>query len=258
MRSLLRILAPTAAALPLLVAFVGCGGDDDTPDPTRTTAVVDESLEGQLSSILLSEADIPAGLQGSGLAFSTNADVAGPNQREFDRLTQLGRLLGVDLTFIPTESLPANEVVRGGIQNSASVYENEFGATSSFQETSIQARATDWTASYDNLTDIQVVEVPQTVGDESLWIRISGVQTCALETPAGESPTGPVETFACPDGEVAIDDYVIFRAGRTRSLVKVLSSHPAGSSRDTYQDQIKAWADIVAQRATTTFGDAAS
>jgi hypothetical protein len=158
----------------------------------------------------------------------------------------------VDLTFIPTETLPENEPVRGGIQNSASVYTNTGGASQTFQETAAEARSTDWKAGYPELSNVTVIEVNRQVGDESLWIRISGFETCTVQTPVGQTPGGPVETFACPGGKFVVDDYVIFRAGRTRSLLKVLSQH-ATSESGIFEEQVQAWAELVVERANATF-----
>ena len=248
------------ALLLCLWAFAGCGGDGDAdgdPEPT-SGAPTDNSLEARLASILLTESDVPAGLQGSALIYSTNEDVAGDFQEELVRLQELGRLLGVDYTFIPTEALPQSVPVRGGIQNSASVYIDAHGASESFLETVVQARTNDWELGYPGLDDFNVVVLDRPVGDESFWIRITGTDSnCVIESPAGVSPdASPAAT--CPPPTLIVDDFVIFRAGRVRSLVKVLSSHPIVASEDVYAGQVQDWADIVVERTRDTFGERAS
>ena len=118
--------------LPLVVALIAaCGGSSDVEINVDGPTL--DPLRSQLASVLLTEDDVPQGLQASGLAFSTNEDLAGPSAEELLRLGELGRLMGVDLTFIPTSALAEDSPVRGGIQNSASVYEDARGASQSFQ-----------------------------------------------------------------------------------------------------------------------------
>lgn len=248
--------------LPVLLlclwVLAGCSGDGDADVDPGTASPADNSLKGRLASILLTEGDLPAGLQGGGLIFSTNGDVAGSFPEELERLQELGRLLGVDYTFIPTETLPESVPLRGGIQNSASVYISATGASESFLETVAQARANDWELGYPELDDFNVVELDRPVGDESLWLRITGIQSdCIIETPPGVSPDA-LPSATCPPPRLVVDDFVIFRAGRVRSLVKVLSTHPIVASEDVYAGQVQAWAEIVVERARDTFGERAS
>lgn len=238
-----------------LVVLAGCGGDDD---PGASASPADNSLEGRLASILLTDGDVPAGLQGGGLVYSTNADVAGDFPEELARLQELGRLLGVDYTFIPTETLPEDVPVRGGIQNSASVYIDATGASESFLATVAQARANDWELGYPELDDFNIVELNRPVGDESLWLRITGTDSdCIIETPDGASPEAS-PSVTCPPARLVVDDFVIFREGRVRSLIKVLSTHPIVASDDVYAGQVQAWAEIVVERARDTFGERTS
>lgn len=253
---MMRRLITVATLLALALAAVACGAGDDGPGDTGTPVGASPSatrgeLETKLASVLLQVSDVPAGLQSSGLNYSFNADVAG-SQEELDRLDTLGRLVGVDLTYVPTESLPENEVVRGGIQNSASVYTNADGASQTFQETVTSVRATDWQQSYPDLADFSVHEVARTVGDESIWLRISGTETCTAQTPVGASPT-ELPSVTCPSPRKVVDDYVIFRAGRTRALIKVLSAHPLDSPKDVFEDQVQAWSQLVVDRANQVF-----
>jgi len=247
----------TVLGCAVLMAFVAaCGGDDDGPAPGSSTQVTSptasvDALQEKLSSVLLNAADVPAGMEPSGLSFSQNSDVAA-TQEDLDRLDQLGRLLGVDLSFVPTDSLAEDEPVRGGIQNSASVYTNPDGASQTFQETVTGVRATDWQQSYPDLADFELREMDHQVGDESIWLRITGTETCTVQTPAGASPT-EAPTVTCPDPRLIVDDYVIFRAGRVRSLVKVLSAHPLGSSPDIFEDAVAGWVQLVIDRSKQEF-----
>jgi len=253
--SLLYLLFPLLG----IALIAGCGDDDggatSTPDassPPADTSTLDP-LRSQLASVLLTEADVPEGLQASGLAFSTNEDLSGPNIAELQRLIDLGRLMGVDLTFIPTAALPEDDPVRGGIQNSASVYDDSFGAGQSFQETVAEVRLTDWSLTYRDLTDLGVNEIDRQVGDESIWIRISGFDQCTEVTPPG-APPGATPAETCPPQRLITDDYVIFRAGRVRSLVKVFAAHDQDSAVDVFVDRVEAWAQIVVNNARDTYG----
>ena len=120
----------------LLVLAAACGGGDDDATVSETpvvspTATVD-ALQQKLASVLLTAEDVPQGLEPSGLSFSYNSDVAA-TPADLDTLNQLGRLLGVDLSFLPVDSLADDEPIRGGIQNSASVYTEPEGASETFQ-----------------------------------------------------------------------------------------------------------------------------
>ena len=248
--------------LPLVVALIiaACGGDDDgaaTPTPSGSTQPSEvptlDPLRAELASILLTEDDVPQGLQASGLNFSSNEDLAGPSDEELLRLDELGRLMGVDLTFIPTTVLPEDSPVRGGIQNSASVYENAAGASQSFEQTEAEIRLTEWAPSYKDLTGLGVREIDRQIGDESIWVRISGFDQCTQVTPPGAAPgTTPSET--CPPTRLITDDFVIFRVGRVRSLVKVLAAHDQFSPPEVFLDQLEAWAQTVVDNARETYG----
>ena len=247
--------------LPLVVALIAaCGGDDDdaaTPAPSESAqpseAATLDPIRSQLVSVLLTEDDVPQGLQAGGLAFSSNEDMAGPSVEELLRLAEIGRLMGVDLTFIPTSALAEDSPVRGGIQNSASVYGDALGASQSFQETAAEVRLTDWGPSYKDLTGLGVNEIDRQIGDESIWIRITGFDQCTEVTPPGASPgTTPSET--CPPTRLITDDFVIFRVGRVRSLIKVLSAHDQFSPLEVFLDQVESWAQTVVENARDSYG----
>jgi len=251
----MRFVVLTCAAL-LLVAAACSGGSDDDDGPTQTSTgspvVTLDPLHRDLSSVLLTAADLPEGLEGGGLSFSTNEQLA-QTPEELARLNQLGRLLGVDLSFVPSPDLPDDSPLRGGVQSAASVYTNPDGASTTFNEIVAAARSTDWAQSYQELTDVQVRELDQTVGDESVWLRITGIDTCIIETPPGAPPT-EMASVTCPPSHLIVDDYVVFRTGRVRALVKVLTSHPLDSLPDeVYVEEVQGWADLTAERGMQAF-----
>lgn len=238
----------------LLVLSAACGGGATgvtSATPTGSVAGIAtlSGLQGQLASVLLQQADVPDGLDGSAPVFSTNADVAGSNTSQLQTLVNEGRQLGVDVQFIPTDRLAADSPLRGGIQSSASVYTNALGATQSFQDTATQARTNNWAANYPDFQDLHVTEVQHKFGDESLWLRIDGKQCSSTETPA--PPVAPSAT--CGGQQLLFIDNVIMRVGRVREFLQISTLFPGTAATDSFEDQIQQWAQTVAQRATTTF-----
>jgi hypothetical protein len=160
-------------------------------------------------------------------------------------LVQEGRQLGVDVQFVPTNRLDSASPIKGGIQSSASVYTNVLGATQSYDDTANQARANNWQANYPALRDLRVTTVQETVGDESLWLRISGVE-CQSGTTASPPPS-------CSDASLVALDNVILRVGRVRAYLQVSSVYAIGGQPEQLQSQILQWAQAVADRASQTF-----
>jgi hypothetical protein len=242
--------------LPLVFAFAcGGGGGSDPTSSTPTESVGGiatlSGLQAQLASVVLQQSDVPEGLEGSAPAFSTDEDVAGPNTNQLQTLLQQGRQLGVDVQFIPTDRLDPSSPVRGGIQSSASVYTNTLGASMSFGATAVQARANDWQANYPDMQGLQVTEVQQKFGDESVWLRITGSQPCqAAETPLAGAPTP-----TCNGQQLTILDNVIFRVGRVREFIQVSSLVPLASQTDAFEELVAQWAKTLAGYAATTFPD---
>jgi hypothetical protein len=194
------------------------------------------------------------GLEGSGPAFSTNEQVAGPNIDVMQKLVDEGRQLGVDVQFIPTDKLDPNSPLRGGIQSSASVYTNPNGASLSFNDTATQARANDWAANYPSLQNLQVTEVQETIGDESLWLRIAGVDPCpGAQAPSPGASGAAASPTNCGEAKLVVLDNVIFRVGRVREFLQISSLYPVGGQPDQLQSQILQWAQTAAQRAASTF-----
>lgn len=250
-----RFLTAAFAALILLSA---CGGDDNAPDtstPGDSTPAGNtlSALEQSLSSIILQPAELPEGMEGGAPDFATNEDLARGDAEALQRLIDVGRQLGVDVQFIPTDRLD-NQVPLRGLQSSASVYTRVDGASQTFSETATEARAIDWAAGYPELEDLQVIEVDQPIADESLWLRVHGQLGCTFIVTPTPDEQGIVPTQVCEDTVLFIVDEVIFRSGRTRAYLKVTTLFPPAAPGDSsYVNQIKAWADVVAQRAAAAF-----
>jgi hypothetical protein len=248
-----RWLVGGVATVLLIVGACG-GGSDGTPTPTGSFAGLAtlSGLQGQLASILLQQADVPDGLDGSAPSFSTDEDVAGDNAQAMATLLDEGRQLGVDTQFIPTDRLDPNSPLKGGVQSSASVYLTALGASRSFQDTAAQARANNWQAGYPDFQDLTVTEVNRPLGDESLWLRIAGKEQCQVESTTAAT-NGSVPAATCSGQQLVILDNVIFRVGRARAFLQVATIFPLGTPPDVFEDQIQTWAQTVAQRAATTF-----
>ncbi len=231
----------------LIAAACKDGGDDGQANPSSSAAP--ETLEEQLASILLKDEEVPQELEAGALEYSTNEQVAGPSQEELDRLNGLGRQLGVDLTFVPVADVPADSPARGGIQNSASVYLDPEGASQAFKTRSEAARTNDWPANYQDLDDVQTAEVASGVGDESYWLRITGLDQCE----AAEATPGPSPAPTCPPPRLAVIDHLLFRSGRTFIYLMVVSDTPTGVEDDVFAAQVRDWAMTVGGRAVQTF-----
>ena len=237
-----RSIAPFLVTLGVLLA-VGCSGGSSDPDspnlcgaPQAVPSSVAEptDLESQLERVVLRTEDLPASLQRSSIIFSPNEDLAqsAPDAvAELARLDELGRLLGVEVAFVPRD--PGSElVVKGGIQNSVSLYRAAEGASQSLQEGVAGARQTDWVALYTDLKDVSVDELPREIGDESVWFRVSGLDQA---------------------GKVVVDDQVVFRVGRARAFLRIISSFADAALADQFASEVETCAEIVVGRARADF-----
>lgn len=233
----------------LLVVAAACGGDGEDPQTSGTGSPVPQTLEEQLKSILLKDDEVPEGLEGADLAYSTNEQLAGPSEEELQRLNALGRQLGVDITFVPVSDISGDSPARGGIQNSASVYLGNSGSAAAFKVRSEAARTNDWPANYTDLTDVKTTEMDRQIADETYWLRVTGLDKCDESTATpGVSPTP-----TCPPPRLAVIDHVLVRSGRTFIYVMVASDVPASSPDDIFAVDIEGWATAVAARASQTF-----
>src|SRR5215813_598594 len=100
-------MRPVLLSLGLCVLLIatGCGDDDSSSSTSPTSSTIGgvatlSGLQAQLASVVLQQADVPDGLEGSAPVFSTNAEVAGADQDTLAKLTQQGRQLGVDVQFV--------------------------------------------------------------------------------------------------------------------------------------------------------------
>jgi hypothetical protein len=217
------LLAGTALlSVVLATVAVACGGGgeegDVSPSPGATAALSTASsgtpgatpsaAEEQLKKMVLQASDVPAGFTLAQESTSTNEEVVtGSDDPEADlaQLTEWGRILGHGATFSAEASAETGVLL---IDSTASLYETDSGAAASFADAVNTARTTDWPASWGQAKDVQVEELPPLdIGDEMLWLRISG--TATIGQPATEQPF--------------IQDMVLFRVGRGRGSIAVVS-----------------------------------
>lgn len=222
----------------LMVAAALTGACDDGQDtgtitPTAAPPTATVSPEQQLlEQMVLRAEDLPAGLAQVDVGTSTNEDLASSAanpEQELARLEGLGRLLGYEVSFVPgTESPPERGIV--AVSSGASLYLAADGASSSFANDAQKARDADWLASYPNLTDPTVTEVERPeLADESIWIRISGLQDEGQDT-------------------LFIEDFVVFRRSRVRGYLRAVSLVEASASRDAHLQDLEDLAALQIQR----------
>ena len=209
-----------------------CGTPDASPDVTADP----QDVRAQLTAVVLREGDLPEELQRSSVIFSTNDDLSqgAPDEAaELLRLEELGREMGVEVGFVPLDQGSAASPVRGGVQNSVSAYESADGAGQSLQTGIDEARQYDWPALYGDLTDVTVEELPRNVGDESVWFRVIGLDQ---------------------GDRVVVDDQVVFRVGRARVFLRVISSFAERGPADQFADEVEECAEIVVGRSRAILG----
>ncbi len=195
----------------LLVAVVACGGGDQggatTPGPSATATP--SATEALLKGMVVQLSDLPAGFSQQDDSFSTNQEVADASgssaEAELAKLTQWGRILGHSVSFAAGgTATPESGVLM--VESNVSVYQSDTGAAASYADALNTARTTDWKASMQGATDVQVEEVPPLdVADEMLWLRIN------IKAAIGESATE--QSF--------VQDFVILRLGRVRGNLSV-------------------------------------
>ena len=224
------------AVVVAVLVFSVFNGNDGGDDPTATGTPIDPELQALLESMVLSSEDLPAGLQRVGLLFSTNEDIvesAPDPEAELAELERLGRRLGIDANFAPTGAVPEDFPVRGGIQNTVSLYTAPEGASESFQEGVDGARQTDWPSLYPDLRTVVADEVDRRLGDQSVWFRITGVDD---------------------SGQFIVDDQVAFRVGPARSFLRVVTAFDEGAGGDVYLNEVEGWARLVVDRIERELG----
>jgi hypothetical protein len=246
LRYLTLWLGGLALAAVLLLA-AGCG-DDDSPansgSPTTVATPALTGVPGQLASVLLQPSDVPPGLDAGSPSFTTNDQLASGNPDTLAKLVAQGRQLGADVTFIPTDRLDPSSPLKGGIESAASVYTNDSGASQSYAETAAGARTNDWKANYPSVIDATVTEVQQKLGDESLWIRVSG-KDCSTAANATPACTGDQHNLTV--------DNVIFRTGRVRGYIQATTVYPTTEAPEFFQAEVAGYVNTVIQHAQAAF-----
>ena len=217
-----RLLAGVLVVSALLAALaVACGGGGDdgeatvvpspgtTGTPAATPTAIPSALEEQLGGMVVQLSDLPAGFSVAEESFSTNEEVAGEGEDAAEvlaKLTEWRRILGHGVVY-SSEASDASGVLL--VDSTVSLYESDSGAVASFADAVTTARATDWAGSAGETTDVQVEEIsPLDVGDEMLWMRITG--TAVFGDPAAEQPF--------------VQDVVLLRVGRVRGSVSIVSA----------------------------------
>jgi hypothetical protein len=197
----------------LLVAAMGCDGDDGEVTPTPGTTEVEE----QLRQMVLQLADLPSGVILAEEFFVTAEESALESGDREERLAQLqewGYILGHDVTY------QANPQVQSEVglilaNSTASLYSNEDGAKASFADAVETARTTDWAALFSGTRDVQSEEVDSpALTDEMLWLRVT-----AKATPEGETAE---QTFA--------QEVILFRQGPARASLMLAWAMDGGGS----------------------------
>ena len=215
--------SPTAEASP----------DATSPRPTPTAAadspvatptVAEDPDRQLLQQMVLNVEDLPPGFTELGASFSTNQDVAEVKpdpQQELARLDEAGRILGYDVTYSPGPDSPAGGSDVRAVNTTASLYTTPEGASSSWQEGVNTARTQDWPASYPNIADVEVREMPAAgLADQALWIRVSGAQDAS---------------------SLYIEDFVLLRRDRARAFLRVVIVAETSLGKDAHRDDVTDW-----------------
>ena len=215
-----RLLVGALVVTALLAAVAGaCGGGGDeeatqatvapSPGATGAPTATPSAVEQQLQSMVLQLSDVPDGFSQAQESFSTNQDVAGEGEDAAEvlaRLTEWGRVLGHGVVYSADDTDATGVLL---VDSTVSLYQSDVGAAASFADAVTTARTTDWAATVGEAADVQVEEVPPLdVGDEMLWMRITG--TAAIGDPAAEQPF--------------IQDVVLLRVGPVRGSVSTVSA----------------------------------
>jgi hypothetical protein len=188
----------------LLLVLAACGGDDEGP--------TNDEIRLALQSMVLQQADIPEGLANLGGNFADNAQAAsglgsGPSKEQLDAW---GRILGYQNDYQRAE--PANVNAANALSTAATLYNDDGGASTSFDDRVAQARAADWRASHNELSEFQQEELTRDFpADAYFWLHLTGYQQ-----------TGPEIT------RLVSDDILVFRVGRTWGYLNVVSMANAG------------------------------
>jgi len=206
----------------LLLALGGCGGGDGGSGGG--------DARDQLPRMVLRAEDLPQGYSSDEGKFSSNEDVALGDQEKLAKLQQQGRILGYDVSFSRGD-VPETEAPFVGVDSAVSLYATPDGASAAYAEAVQEARATDWGTAL-GFGDTKTEEVQRSFGDETLWIRVTGLVTL------GESQT-PV---------LVIDDQILVRQGRARGFLRLFSAVEGSSDRSALMDRTAALAEQQVRR----------
>jgi len=202
------------AALLTSIAFACSGGGEDSPAIKEAKDI--------LQRIVIRPNQVPAAMERTDSAFTTNETLAGASENREEELAKLngqGRILSYAVFYAATSESPF-----AGIQSTATLFETTAGASESFAAAAQEARETDWATLF-GLDQLQTEEIDrEDLADEVVWIRNSGFQ---------KKEDGSRAAL------IANDDVLILR-GRSRGFARVLTRLPDPSDRLSNVDEVAA------------------
>lgn len=184
----------------------------------------------QLSRMVLTLDDLPAGYIAGEPVVTTNEELALGDTEKLAGLVEQGRILGYGVDFTRGD-VAATEAPYFGVESAASLFETQEGASASFAEAAEEARSTDWEAIL-GFGDTELKEIDRSIADETAWIRVTGV----VGLGEGETPV------------LVIDDHIVMRQGAARGYLRVSSAIEGSSDRSALLDEVAALAGQQASR----------
>jgi hypothetical protein len=223
-------LSSIVLAFALLAAACGSGDDGGTDRSPSVTATADP-LQSALESMVLVEAELPAGMQRVSATFNTNeeaAEGAADPEAEIRKFDTWGRRLGYTASYIAVGDAEGQTVL--GVTSEVNAFADAQGASLAYDDLQGRAAAADWANSFPQLDTIEVT-YPDAAGfgDEAYWIRVTGF---TIEEPR----------------TLFVVDQLIFRAGEVRAFLRSDTQFPPDASRDIHQDQFGQWATLMTDR----------
>ena len=208
---------------------------EPSPDATGSTANGDiKKAEEVLRLTVLQPDQLPEGLQAVSDSFASNEDYieSSPDpETARENVERWGRILSHETNFQPTADAASDTSVRA-ITSTSSLYETAEGAALSFADARKTIDETDWQATHPELEQFREERItPDIPADELVWLRISGISTSL--------------------GGIIIEDYIIFRVGRQRGYMRVVTAAP-GEDRTLQLDEVEGWLRAQVQAAKDT------